>query len=561
MRRLSLTVLVVFQLMSWPEGAATQQRRASPRARPTPPVGTAQLQGRVTAADSGAPLRQVEIALSSSTSPTRRLTRTDASGTYRFEGLPAGRYWLRASRPGFVSLRYGVADPLEPGRPIDLADGGAVRNADFVLPRAGVIAGRVVDEFGEPVLDAEVRALRYQSRLGQRRLTAASRVERADDLGAFRLFGLLPGTYFVSAVPRWRDPATDNDEQAEYAPTYYPGTVDLAEAEPVRVSLGAEVSGLEVVLRPVRTSRIGGAVMDSTGAPAAGAQVSVVKRERGNAFVTLSETRVRADGTFELTRLAPGSYSVQAWVRGTAAAPPEFGATALQVAETDLEGVLVRTATGGTLAGRVVLQSDAKPPSPAFTASLIEIAARPALDEIRLPAGSASTTRVRADWTFELRGLSGPRMLRVSGQPSPWALESITIGGRDVTDEPVEVKPGEVMRGAEIVLTTRTTDVDGTVEMAPSGPSPITVLVFPADPPERDPQSRRVQLRRVDRDGRFRIRGLPPGEYLAAAVPYIWQGEWLDADFFNRLAPAASRLRLTAGARASLRLKVAALPQ
>jgi hypothetical protein len=252
---------------------------------------------------------------------------------------------------------------------------------------------------------------------------------------------------------------------------------------------------------------------------------------------------------------------VQAWVRGTAAAPPEFGATALQVAETDLEGVLVRTATGGTLAGRVVLQSDAKPPSPAFTASLIEIAARPALDEIRLPAGSASTTRVRADWTFELRGLSGPRMLRVSGQPSPWALESITIGGRDVTDEPVEVKPGEVMRGAEIVLTTRTTDVDGTVEMAPSGPSPITVLVFPADPPERDPQSRRVQLRRVDRDGRFRIRGLPPGEYLAAAVPYIWQGEWLDADFFNRLAPAASRLRLTAGARASLRLKVAALPQ
>ena len=562
MQRPSLTVLLVVVQILWSSTAAIpeQSRRTPARARTTPPAGTALLQGRVVAADNGAPLRQVDIALSSSTSPARRQARTDASGQYRFDQLPAGRYWLRASKPGFVPLRYGVADPLEPGLAIDLNDGGA-RSADFVLPRAGVISGRVVDEFGEPVLDAEVRAMRYQSRSGQRRLSTASRVHRTDDLGAFRVFGLLPGTYYVSAIPRWRDPVTDDEEQAQYAPSYYPGTTDLAGAVPVRVALGGEVSAVEVALQPVRTRTMTGTVMDSTGAPAAGAQVTIVRRERGNAFVTIGDARARADGTFELSHLPPGSYSVQAWLRGTPAVPPEFGATTLQIAGNDVDGVVVRTATGGTLVGQVTLRPEGKTPPPRFNPSVIEVSGRPADEEVRLPAGSAAITRVKDDWTFELKGMSGGRVVRVSGLPGPWSLDSISVGGRDVTDEAIVLKPGTTTRDAEIVLTTRTTDVEGTVETSSPGPTQMTVLVYPSDRALRDPQGRRVQLRRVDRDGRFRIRGLPAGDYLAVAVPHIWQGEWLDLDFFDRLDPAASRLRLADGARATLTLKLATLPQ
>lgn len=559
MSRPILVSVVVACCIGWSSVAVPQSRRPPARARAAPPTGTAVLQGRVTAADTGGPLRQVEVSLSSSTSPTRRQARTDALGQYRFEQLPAGRYWLRAGKPGFVQLRYGVADPLEPGRPVDL-DNGGVGRADFVLPRAGVISGRVVDEFGEPVLDAEVRALRYQSRMGQRRLTSASRVMRTDDLGAFRVFGLLPGTYYISVTPRWSDPVTDEAERAEYAPSYYPGTSDLSGATAVRVALGAEVSAIDVVLQTVRTSKVVGSVLDALGAPAAGAQVSVIKREQGNTFITVGDTRAKADGTFELSQLPPGTYSVQAWLRGTATAPPEFGAAPLQVAGENLEGFVVRTATGGTLTGRVVPRMDGTAKPVPFRPSLIEVAGMPAAEDVRLPAGSASTTRVRDDWTFELKAMSGQRRIRVSGLPSPWALEAITVDGRDVTDEVVALKAGTTTRGAEIMLTTRATDIDGSVEGGDNA-APVTVLVYPTDRAQRDPQSRRVSIRRVERDRRFRVRGLPPGDYFAIAVPYIWQGEWLDHEFFDKLDPAATRIQLTAGARTRLTLNVAASPQ
>ena len=45
------------------------------------------------------------------------------------------------------------------------------------------------------------------------------------------------------------------------------------------------------------------------------------------------------------------------------------------------------------------------------------------------------------------------------------------------------------------------------------------------------------------------MRGLPPGDYFAIAVPYVWQGEWLDLEFFDKLDSAATRLQLTAGTR------------
>lgn len=561
MTRPLLTVLLAaFCCLGWSSAAVAQpSRRAPARARPAPPTGTAALQGRVTAADTGGPLRQVDVSLSSSTSPIRRQARTDPSGQYRFDQLPAGRYWLRAGKPGFVPLRYGVADPLEPGRPVDLADGGVAR-ADFVLPRAGVINGRVVDEFGEPVLDADVRALRYQSRMGQRRLTSASRVHKTDDRGAFRVFGLLPGTYYVAVTPRWSDPVTDEAERSEYAPSYYPGTADLSRATAVRVALGAEVSSIDVVLEAVRTSKVTGSVLDALGAPAAGAQITVIKREQGNTFIAIADTRARADGTFELSQLPPGAYSVQAWLRGIATAPPEFGASPLQVAGENLDGFVVRTATGGTLAGRVLLRPDARTRPVPFRPSLIEVAGTPAAEDVRLPAGSASTTRVRDDWTFELRAMSGQRRVRVSGVPSPWALETITLDGRDITDEAVSLQPGTTTRDAEIVLTTLTTEIDGSVD-AGQAAAPVTVLVYPSDRAQRDPLGRRVLIRRVDRDRRFRMRGLPPGDYLAIAVPYVWQGEWLDPEFFDKLDPAATRVQLATGTRTALSLKVAALPQ
>ena len=105
-----------------------------------------------------------------------------------------------ASKSGFVSVQYGQTRPFEQGKPIELADKQALDNADIGMPRGGVISGRIVDEFGDAVA----------GRLGHRDaadvverttpLTPAGRIGQTNDLGQYRIYGLPPGDYYVSAT-------------------------------------------------------------------------------------------------------------------------------------------------------------------------------------------------------------------------------------------------------------------------------------------------------------------------------------------------------------------------
>ena len=113
--------------------------------------------------------------------------------------------------------------------------------ADFALPRAGVITGRIVDEFGDPVAGSRVMVMRYQSFQGTRRLAPAGQGDQTDDTGAFRVYGLPPGDYYVSAtLQSGMFMADDSNDRTSYAPTYYPGTGNVAAAQRVTVARGPQ---------------------------------------------------------------------------------------------------------------------------------------------------------------------------------------------------------------------------------------------------------------------------------------------------------------------------------
>ena len=420
-------------------------------------AGTAVIRGRVVAADTGTPVRRAQVRAVAAGARGNRIVTTDEQGRFELRDLSAGRWNITASKAGFVTMSFGQRRPFEAGRPIEVTDDQIMERADLVLPRGAAITGRLLDEFGDPVARARVQAHRYQLVQGVRRLTPVGRRAESDDTGGFRLYGLMPGEYYVSAVLRAL-PVDDPDDAMSYAPTYYPGTGSVTQAQPVTLDVAAEAS-ISFALMPVITARITGSVLGSTGAPLSNARVILTAADSSGAPAAEfgSAGRVQADGTFTLSNVAPGSYTLTAFSRGGRNAGPdsERGFAPVTVAGEDLTGVMVITSRGATLTGTV---SGGWGTTAELPTSGIQVTAQPVPFD---PTLRSRPARVDADGTFTLTNLFGPSLVRVSRLPPEWTVDAVLVGGTDVTDTPFDFRPNQTIENAEIVLTDRITQVSG----------------------------------------------------------------------------------------------------
>ena len=128
------------------------------------PEGTAVISGRVLAADTGRPVKRAYVRATAAELRGGRGALTDAEGRYTLDGLPAGRYTIRASKIGFVTVAFGQRRPLQPGTPVDVRDDKTLKGVNLQLPRGSVITGHLVDEDGEPMVGVDVRVLRHAYR-------------------------------------------------------------------------------------------------------------------------------------------------------------------------------------------------------------------------------------------------------------------------------------------------------------------------------------------------------------------------------------------------------------
>ncbi len=155
--------------------------------------------------DTGAPLRRVQISAFGNTPDARgtRVTSTDDQGRYELREL-VGRplHHQRQPRPASCRCSTASAGRVERGTPVEVADGQVVDKVTIALPRGGVITGRISDDIGEPIAAVQVQAFRYGFMPGGRRpMPVPQGGGQTDDTGAFRLYGLPPGDYYVSARP------------------------------------------------------------------------------------------------------------------------------------------------------------------------------------------------------------------------------------------------------------------------------------------------------------------------------------------------------------------------
>src|SRR3982750_786296 len=98
------------------------QRPLTPAA-PVDQPGT--IRGRVTAADSGRPLRRASVTIrSAAEGATFRVTgSTNSLGQFEIKDVPPGPYTVSVSRSGFLSMQFGQRRANERGLTIDVGNG------------------------------------------------------------------------------------------------------------------------------------------------------------------------------------------------------------------------------------------------------------------------------------------------------------------------------------------------------------------------------------------------------------------------------------------------------
>jgi protocatechuate 3,4-dioxygenase beta subunit len=600
LRTLSVAVVCTLSAVSAPAGAqevsqTIQVIRGADGAGPMqvlPPgrqakTGTGGVRGRVVATDTGTAVRRAQVRISGPDIGTKTAL-TDAQGRYEFRDLPAGRFNVSVSKSGFVTMNYGQNRPFEPGRPIELVDTQKMDKADIALPRGSVLAGRVADEFGEAVAEAEVTAMRMQFSNGRRRLVPSGRNGTTNDLGQFRIYGLPPGEYYVSATLRNMQTMmldfagggpggpTSSNQNSGYAATYYPSTPTPAEAQRVALAVGQELGSIDIQLQPVKLAKISGNAIGSDGKPMSGAMVMLMPATRdAMQFMPGGTSRTDANGNFTLSSVTPGEYSLQVQSMGGmisaaggnmtftirssdgAGVQPsqerEFATTNVSVTGEDITGMIVVATRGAKASGTITYGTAAKPEGTAA----IRVTA-PAVDADSNPMPMFGGSNVKDTGAFEVEGLVGQRVFRAANLPKGWVLKSVKVEGEDVTDKGVEFKPGADVTGIEIELTNRTTSITGAVNDNSGQPQKdYTVVVFAEDPAKWTmPLTRWTSSSRPDQDGRFKFSNLPPGAYLAIAVEYVAQGEWADPEWLARAARKATRFTLDEGAMKVLDLKL-----
>jgi protocatechuate 3,4-dioxygenase beta subunit len=494
------------------------------------PMGNCTVSGRVIGAADGVPLRSARVGLIQANErrhPLVYATTTDNEGHFEIKQIETGRYEFYASHVGYLEQHYQAkGGDADEGTVLSLTSGQEINDAMFRLVRAGVITGKVVDDTGEPMMNVSVSILHKPSdekreqegpRGKKLEMTSVSTVV-TDDRGEYRIYGLKPGEYFVKAVETCEGAMffgqTQDDLDAmvlrevgsQFAPVFYPGVLQMDQAQAVTLSAGEEAQA-DLAMRRMKMVEVAGRVIGPDGAPAV------------RAFVRLSQAGVDnwggdlgggtdSKGEFSIKGVAPGSYYINAGTRDK----DKYYSTRqkIDVAEAKLEGLVLSLGGGATIHGRV---RTATGPPPPVGRTMIRL--QPSAEE-----GDSTSTggELSKDSSFEINAVAdGGYALAVYGLEPGWFVKSAHLGNEDALQNGVQVENGAAKGNLDIVVSSDGAQIEGTVTDSDKS-QPLTGVQVKArvDPPS-DYNYNRFRATTTDQNGHFVLKDIPPGKYKVSA--------------------------------------------
>ncbi len=531
-------------------GATPGHGQQPPPQSSAEPTGFGKVSGRVLRADNGAPIRKVSVSLAQA-SPRGRgesfQAVTDAAGRFEFSEVPAGRYRLQASKPGFVPYTLGGRrgaparfNPFPGGADavLELSASAPLTGLTLKLEAAAVITGQVTDEEGDPVSFVQVSAERLRFLPGGHKRLVASSNAITDDQGNYRLHSLPAGKYFISA-------RRDIPGSAPFLPTYYPNAASSDAATPVDVRVGSEVRRTDISFRTGRTFTISGTVLDAvTGGPA----TNYFAGYGSGTNVFGGAANSRPDGTFTLRNVPPGRFIVFAQDTGGRGGR---ASRTIDVVGADVQ-VTLELSRGAELHGRIRAEDNSEIESSRLRFELVPVEEQSAF------MGRAGNPG-QSGGNFSIKEIpEGELMLLVAGLPPPYYVKQVRAGGADVTDTGIRFSAGQIISDCEVLLAADSAEFSGAVSDSDSQPL-LGAAVFLVPVAEKlRAAARHYRTAVTGQFGRFSISGIIPGEYLAFAVPDVEDGAQFDPEFLSRHLPHATRVTAQPSGRHDVEMKVAA---
>lgn len=515
---------------------------------------------------------------------------TSVDGRFVFSQLTTpGTFSVTVTKGGYAEGAYGRHRPNGSSQSVALTEGQKAADIAVRMWKLGAIAGTVTDEAGEPVVGAAVRA--FIRRAGAARTFGAPvAIVMTDDRGVYRLPSLLPGDYIVAAAqpglsapssifadgartgrttselaglvagmslqglsvgdalygtPRGAvtPPPPAGTRMQIYPPTFHPAATAPAQASVVSLGSGEERTSVDIHLAPVRTLRLSGTLIGPSG-PAGmvplrllpGGGDSIAAEALGAMGVTDSS------GAFVFPAVVPGNYILKTDARSSPG--QAWLSMPIAVGGDDVDGVVATLQPALRVTARTQFEGSAPPPAPPQTGRVAPAFTLEPDDGG--PSFSPGPGTTSADGLTLTGYPPGRYRVRVNNSPSGWMFKAALLDGVDVSLTPFELSRD--VADLALVFTDRWSGIGGAVQGAHADRA--VVVLFPTDSRawiDAGANPRRLRSARVDAQGRFAVRSLPPGDYYAVAIPDEQSEDWRDPSMLDALARMATQLTIMEG--------------
>jgi len=476
-----------------------------------PPKKPGSVAGTVTNSVTGEAIKKATVTLHSFRQRIAYVAVSDAEGHFRMASVePDSSYTVTAACPGFTPEQM-------PSRPIPVNEEQAVTGVSVKLSPLGIIAGKVLNEDGDPLSGVSVQAMQVNYQMGARQMRLVRSVQ-TDDRGEYRLFDLPVGRTFVTAILRdnmnmvqmARVLLHSDQPEQQYPATFYPAATDMAGATPTPMIAGAEVGGIDFHLHKVPVYHIRGRAVDAQSKePVHGVSLtSSLCAFRLENMGLQKFVPLQPDGTFDISGAVPGLYCLR--VQQSQPGHSSFAQQTVSVAGKDVDDVVVSVAPGGDMPGTVLFEGAPPDNFKNFRVLLLPVDG----------PGSYPNALVKPDNTFVLPDVFPiPYELQQMPAPPGFYLKSIQYGERDASDGRLNVTAAGTP--LTLVLASDSAPVLVTVQSPEGSPAlGVTVVLAPGG---------RYALRRdlirfgyIAPNGSSTIPGVAPGEYKIFA--------WADVD-------------------------------